>query len=220
MGPFLYSFLRLTKKRRVVEVGAGYSSLWILSALADNDNEMGQIRRLHREGKCRLLDWPWVVDNAVENYDEEPAQLLCIDNLQHQKEAATGASAVAKSMGLSRYMKFVEGDAFELDLDDHSVDVLWCDFGVGTRMRDFVAGMWSCLRPGGFLLCHSTLTNQRTRDWLEDVRQRKGQETTGLPPDEYVEVSLLEPHKHYQNSISIFQKRPIGYREPIYSEYA
>ena len=91
-------------------------------------------------------------------------------------------------------------------------------------MQEFVSKAWSSIKPGGFLLCHSTLTNQRTREWLEAARARKGQDETGMPPDEYVEVSLLEPHKQYQNSISIFQKRKglngDDYSEPLYSEYA
>jgi len=220
MGPFLYSFLRLVKKRRVVEIGAGYTSLWILQALKDNEDEMERIRTLQRDGHCRLLDWPWTVPSIIESYDEERAMLLCIDNCEHQKETATGASAVAQSLGLSEYMKFLRSDAFDTPLEKDSTDVLWCDFGVGSKMRKFVASTWPSLRPGGFLLCHSTLTNRRTRDWLEAARQHLGENITGLPPDEYVELSLLEPHKHYQNSISIFQKRTKGYQEPVYSEYA
>jgi predicted O-methyltransferase YrrM len=219
MGPFLYSFLRLTKKRQIVEIGAGYTSPWLLQALKDNDDEMERIRELQRSGQCRLMDWPWTVPEAVEEYDQLQASLLCIDNCAHQKETATGAAAIAKSLGLDSYFQFLQTDAFELELPDDSVDVLWCDFGVGSRMKDFVAGAWSSLRPGGFLLCHSTLTNKNTRDWLEAVRNRQGQDVTGIPVGEYVEVSLLEPHKHYQNSISILQKRR-SYQEPLYSTYA
>eukprot|EP00970_Alexandrium_tamarense_P011582 scaffold2541_cov106-Alexandrium_tamarense.AAC.3 len=73
---------------------------------------------------------------------------------------------------------------------------------------------------GGFFLCHSTLTNARKREWLG---YKKSAEVTGIPPDKCVEVSLLEHHKKYQNSITILQKR-IGkngrYEEPLYSEYA
>jgi predicted O-methyltransferase YrrM len=219
MGPFLYSFLRLTKKRQVVEIGAGYTSPWLLQALKDNDDEMDRIRELQRSDQCRLMDWPWTVPEVVEEYDQRKASLLCIDNCEHQKETATGAEAIAKSLGLDSYFQFLRTDAFDLELPDESVDVLWCDFGVGSRMKDFVAGAWSSLRPGGFLLCHSTLTNKNTRDWLEAVRNRQGQDVTGLPVGEYVELSLLEPHKHYQNSISILQKRK-DYEEPLYSTYA
>jgi hypothetical protein len=59
---------------------------------------------------------------------------------------------------------------------------------------------------------------------LEAARARKGEDITGIPPDEYVEISLLEPQKRFQNSISIFQKRKASdgrvYEEPVYSKYA
>jgi len=219
MGPFLYSFLRLTKKRQIVEIGAGYTSPWILQALKDNDDEMERIRELQRSGQCRLMDWPWTVPDAVETHDQVRASLLCVDNCEHQKETATGAAAVAKSLGLDSYFSFLRCNAFDLDLEGESVDVLWCDFGVGARMKDFASSAWTSIRPGGFLLCHSTLTNTHTRDWLEAVRSKQGQDITGIPGGEYIELSLLEPHKHYQNSISIIQKRK-DYNEPLYSEYA
>jgi predicted O-methyltransferase YrrM len=224
IGPFLYSFVRFTKVKQIVEIGAGYTSLWILQALKDNDDELKRIQNLQRDGKCRLLDYPWTIPDIVEKYNDSPSTLQCIDNCLHQKETATGAGAVAKTLGLDSYLQFIRGDAFELAREKDSVDLLWCDFGVGSRMKEFVASAWCSIRPGGFLLCHSTLTNTRTRDWLEAARARKGADVTGIPPDEYVEVSLLEPHKRYQNSVSIFQKRKgsngENFEEPLFSEYA
>ena len=93
-----------------------------------------------------------------------------------------------------------------------------------TRMKDYATNVWKYIRPGGFLVCHSTLTNSRTREWLEAVRQGKGIDETGIPSNEYAELSLLEPHKRFQNSMTILQKR-VGidgarFSEPLYSEYA
>ena len=220
LGPLLHAFVCFTKVRRIVEVGAGCTTIWILQALADNDDELRRVQSLQRQGKCRLLDWPWTNHGIVDRLLDVPASLLCVDNCQHQKETATGAAAAARDWNLEQYLTFVKGDAFDaLELESGSVDALWCDFGVGNRMRDFAATHWDSLRPGGFLLCHSTLTNARTREWLEAVRAHAGRDATGLPSREYSELSLLEPHKHYQNSLTLIQKRS-NYSEPFYSEYA
>jgi len=222
----LYSIVRFTKKRKIVEIGAGYTSLWILQALKDNDEEIARITKLSEKEQCKLLNIQWANKDQLNKYANEPASLLCIDNCEHQKETATGACAVAKSLGLESYLQFLKGDAFEMKaiLEESSIDVLWCDFGVGSNMKDFMRqGAWSSLRLGGLLLCHSTITNQRTRSWLEAARNHEGEETTGIPAGEYTEISFLEPHKYYQNSVSIFQKRASGdeqYKEPIFSEYA
>jgi hypothetical protein len=224
VGPFLYNFIRVTKKRQIVEIGAGYSTLWILQALRDNDEELRQIQSLQETGRCKLLDIEWSIESIVDDLRKKPVLLLCVDNCEHQKETASGASSVAKALNLDSYFEFVKGDAFDLDLGVETVDVLWADFGVGAKCREFMLSAWSCIRPGGFLLCHSTLTNANTRQWLEGIRTRQPKEVTGIDPAEYVELSLLEPHKRYQNSVSIIQKRKSRsgevFQEPIYSQYA
>ena len=124
--------------------------------------------------------------------------------------------------GMYRICYFIN---FSLDLGRLTLHFLnRCDFGVGSRMKEYASNVWKFIRPGGFLVCHSTLTNERTRTWLEAVRQRKGADETGIPADEYAELSLLEPHKRFQNSVTILQKRVGGggaqFSEPLYSEYA
>ena len=113
-------------------------------------------------------------------------------------------------------------NAFDMQFEPESIDLLLCDFGVGSRMKDFAISAWKAIKPGGFLVCHSTLTNTRTRSWLEKIRNRCSEEETGIPDGEFVEISLLEPHKRYQNSVTILQRRKgsIEFEEPIYSEYA
>ncbi|KAL3802350.1 hypothetical protein HJC23_007175 [Cyclotella cryptica] len=230
-GPFLYSFIRFTKRRRIVEVGAGYTTLWILQALKDNELELQRIRDLDNEGRLRMLDYPFgtpaLTDWDVSSPSYVPSSLLCIDNCEHQRQTASNAIGVAKTLGLDQYLNFLQGDAFDA-LGTHfseveSIDMLWCDFGVGSRMAEYASNVWKYIKPGGFLVCHSTLTNRRTREWLEGLRGRKGEKVTGIPSNEYVELSLLEDHKRFQNSLTILQKR-VGitgpFEEPIYSEYA
>jgi len=248
VGPLLYSFVRFAKVRSVVEVGAGYTTLFLLQALRDNDVEMNRVSKLDGEGRLRLLDYPfgtpglggWASssDSHPPHANDDPttatspppssSSLLCIDNCEHQRETASSAVGVARTLGLESYLQFLRGDAFDA-LDTHfsnaeTVDMLWCDFGVGSRMTEYASGVWRYIRPGGFLVCHSTLTNARTRAWLEGIRRHAGAEVTGIPAGEYAELSLLEPHKRFQNSVTILQKR-VGeggarFEEPIYSEYA
>ncbi|HUG35828.1 MAG TPA: hypothetical protein VML54_02690, partial [Candidatus Limnocylindrales bacterium] len=44
VSPLLYSLIRCAKPRSALEVGAGYSSLFILQALADNAEEFERHR--------------------------------------------------------------------------------------------------------------------------------------------------------------------------------
>ena len=120
------------------------------------------------------------------------------------------------------------------------LDVLWLDFGLGSgpRIEAFLDAWWPRLRPGGLLILHSTLTNAVTRAWLEKQRDRSrpggGGTLDAAAEDEgprdlarsrrqhlgaFECLSLLEPHKMYQNSCSIFQKRDGGWAEPVLTSY-
>ena len=216
---FLYGLVRFLKPRKVVEVGAGYTSLWLLRALADNDAELSKIRALQRRGEAELLHWPWTVQDYVEAYDDAPSVLVCVDDCAHQSEAASSVEAVATTLGVAPHLTFAKGDAWHMDAlyAARDFDVFWLDFGVGDRVADFVRKVWPALRPGGYLICHSTITNANTRTWLDDVRNREPERVTGIDPDHVTHVSFLEPHKRFQNALSVLQKRPPGFAEPLYS---
>lgn len=64
---------------------------------------------------------------------------------------------------------------------------------------------------------HSTVTNRRTRAWLERVR--RGETALGSAL-EAPSLSFLEPSKRWQNSFTLLQKRADAFEEPVYSEYA
>ena len=221
-APLLYDLARFVKPRRVLEVGAGYTSLWLLKALADNDAELARIRELQRGGEAELLHWPWTVGDYVEGHDAVPARLVCIDDCAHQSEAASSIPAIAGELGLAEYFSFAKGDAWLMDdlYEGGSFDLFWLDFGVGTRVAEYVAKIWPAIEPGGYLVCHSTITNENTRLWLDAVRRREPKEATGIDPDHVTHVSLLEPHKRFQNALTILQKRPPGFAEPLYSVQA
>jgi hypothetical protein len=128
--------------------------------------------------------------------------------------------------------------------------MLWVDFGVGDRLDKFLRLYWPVVKPGGFVVVHSTVTNRATRAWLERVRRgefawldetegdeafdeafdakRRRKDPKGSTNtssrlrgrDEVHHVSFLEPHKRYQNAFTVLQKRPRGWGEPVYTDEA
>jgi hypothetical protein len=88
----------------------------------------------------------------------------------------------------------------------------------------YIEAWWPRVRPeGGMVMVHSTLTNALSRGWVERMRERCHGAEWGQPPYGHFEtLSLLEPHKMFQNSVTIFQKRggPYGrYDEPIHTKF-
>jgi len=224
MGPLLYSLVRFTKPKRVLEVGAGYTSLFILQALKDNDNEIQNYIKLEKLGKCNVEGWPYCEYGYLDKYGN-PGVLDCIDNMAHEFTTADKVLDSAKELGLSQYLRFQVEDAFEfhnkLSVDDEKeipVDFAWVDFGAGPRLHEFFENYWDKISGhGGFILVHSTCTNNRTKTWLNEMKKIIHEVNSKYGGTEY--LSLWEPHKYFQNSVTIFQKRMKGYEEPIHTEY-
>ena len=255
MGIFLYALTRFVKPHAVLEVGAGITSLWLLQALRDNHEE------LQRCEAARANDWQgyrvgapppgaeWMVEEELTVRSSRLPLLHCVDNMAHAHTTANKVTAAAERLGLTQYLKLHEADAYDaeqLQIDETdgsgSLDMVWLDFGIGHgaqggRLDTFLSTWWPKLRPGGYLIVHSTLTNAVTRHWLEKMRSRvvssnsgsnggapaaadaTAASTSDAMGSEWRELSFLEPHKRYQNACSVFQKRPEGYGEPILTQY-
>jgi hypothetical protein len=220
LGYLLHSLVRFLKPKVIMEIGAGYTSLYILQALRENEIEMERVKDCVLKGRMKLLDYPWTIEDEVVNWGGRECKLTVLDNCKHQKETASSAVGIARKLNLHEYLDFKVGDAYEANFEKESVDMLWCDFGVGGRMVEFMKSNWGCIKPGGYLVCHSTLTNLNTRRWTEGLRAGGGVDVCGIPAGDYEHISMLEGHKRFQNSVTIVQKRDKGYEEPIYSQYA
>lgn len=214
----LYSILRFVKPADVLEVGAGYTSAFLLQALADNFAELRDYeRRRARPGGLTCEGQVWCHEPFFAAPCERP-RLHCIDNMAHDATTAHRVQRAARALELQDHLVLHECDAFDPDLPATleagvTFDFMWIDLGAADRIERFFDNWWPRLRNGGYIAVHSSLTNQLTRDWLES--RRSGERLTQCAPS----LSFLEPHKLFQNAISIFQKREDGFAEPVYTKY-
>ena len=202
MGPLLYALVRFVKPRRVLEVGAGYTTLFILQALADNEAELAALRNAGAAGPLPVAEGGeaaageeegggWYVDGAA----AAPPVLHCVDNQEHCVFTDLGGLGAvmrtAEELGLGALLKVHTADAFELllrqgaeggggALPTEDWDMVWLD-GITTddRWPDFFTAIWERVTDkGGLALVHSTLTNAINRQWLygliEDAREGGG----------------------------------------------
>src|SRR5439155_9930248 len=100
VADLLYALVRFTRPRRLLEIGAGYTTPFILQALADNvcdhRKEVAQLelKRLGQQSKNAdmLLE-----DHYLTTYDPH---LVSIDDLSHRRETASDVPAVAEKLGI------------------------------------------------------------------------------------------------------------------------
>jgi predicted O-methyltransferase YrrM len=247
LGPMLYNLARFTKPARILEVGAGYTSAFLLQALNDNAAELETYRDLRRSGLAVCGDAPWSVEaffdreagdgggryNAgktdVSEYDRVTSGVLhCIDNLAHEHTTAHVVMETARKMRCGERLRLHEADAFDPDLPSTleagiEFDMLWIDLGAAHRIEGFFEAWWPRVRAeGGMVIVHSTLTNALSRGWLERMRDLARAPDTKNPYGRFETMSLLEPHKMFQNSVTMFQKRggAFGrYDEPVHTKF-
>ena len=248
LGTALYALCRFVKPENVLEVGGGYTSVFILQALADNHHEIhrlfaagaGKDGGMQPQVKGMAPGVEWHVGSEVRRLvNRRPATLHCMDDLSHAYSTAGEVRRVSKRLNIDQHLRLHLKDAWEGPPEmcanrREPVDLLWVDFGVGGRLEEFLRLYWRCVAPGGLVVIHSTLTNKVTREWLERVRRgevdfdtfdgtgkkRKNGHVEAGGGGSVHHISLLEPHKRYQNAFTILQKRPGGWAEPLYTEEA
>jgi len=225
MGPLIYSILRFVKPRRCLEIGAGYTSIFMLQALDDNAREAEAWQQWcgAEVGQEAERQSPWLVHDALPTLGQ--GVLHCVDNLAHEATTTPHLLKVAQKLGIADRLKLVLDDAraflSESAQEVPTFDFVWLDGlldfapprngDVGQGLDVFLGEVWPRVAPGGYVLLHSTITNSVVRQWLENVQNAKWG-----PPGSV--LSFMEPHKRFQNSTTLLQKRPEGYAEPIYSK--
>jgi len=253
MGPFLYQLCRFTKPEKVLEIGAGYTSVYLMQALRDNKKEIEVYERMREEHSCVVRnenpngkDTPWSNEAYFSRKSEkrktretyEP-QLHVVDNMAHAHTTAHLVKECSEELNdddeENNFLVVHEADAFNPDLSATlapgvQFDFLWIDLGAANRIETFLKNFWFRVKPGGYVAVHSTLTNSLSREWLEKMRMlaRNGGKNADGTVSEYgvfETMSFLEPHKLFQNSFTIFQRRdahPIDsseYAEPVLTKF-
>eukprot|EP00953_Heterococcus_sp_UTEX-ZZ885_P001337 1235-Heterococcus_DN1.PRE.1 len=98
MGPLLYTLVRFIKPQRVLEIGAGYTTVFLLMALKDNAAELANYSALRAQGDACIVEQtvddsgsassrriPWCVDAYMDSAAAATTPVLhCVDNMAHQ----------------------------------------------------------------------------------------------------------------------------------------
>jgi hypothetical protein len=249
MGPLLYSLVRFAKPRAILELGAGFTSLFLLQALADNAAECGAAAAAAAAVAAAPGGVPWLApDFGATAAACDAAALHVVDNCAHAHTSAHRVASAAASLGLSSRLTFHDADALDADLPSRLAPrarhfgLVWIDLGAAHRLGALVDAWWPRVDPqGGMLLVHSTLTNQAGQAWLARMRKASNEGANGSevgdcarggssamsasPYGRFELLSLLEPHKRFQNSVTLLRRRGGGaggaapWDEPTFSKW-
>jgi hypothetical protein len=221
VGPLLYWLVRSSRAARILEVGAGYTTVLLAKALQDN---LHDFEREHRAlitknklyppmSEAWSLAEPPLADPGYYLHPYQP-RLLSIDS--SSEENLKSIIDVLSSGELNQFVDFVSND-FRVEFQKlrearEEFDLIWFDCGGYDEYRTFIDQGWALINAnGGYACLHFTLTNLSMGVVLRDLKL--AQATGGLRDFEL--LSVLEPHKFSQNSYTILRKIS-GVRERIY----
>ena len=196
IGPFIYDIIKITRARKILEIGGGYTSIFILKALADNET---------------LYSDDSVIEKTLKNEvyyskKESNSRLHLVDDLSHPQTTANLISNKAKQLNLDSFLILHDADftTFSKNFPDSElpIDLLWLDCGDLNSYQIFLNEYFPLVnKNGGIVLIHSLLTNLHGQFFLKQLKL--SQATNQF--NDFELISLLEPHKTRQNSLTMLR---------------
>ncbi len=220
VAPLLYSLVRMTHPRSVLEVGLGYTTPFLAQALMDNVREF--------EADRHLLANPGVDDErrlvlAQEYFqtDYSPRH-HAIDDFSDQDSSGKEALEVIEALNLKSMVQVHEGNfrglSGQMSQSAFPLDLVWFDCGGLPEYVDFIEEYWRLINPDhGLLLLHFTYSRLSfVRDGVQNValicgpvaNEIKRQQMHAGVNAGFEVLSLVEPHKRRQGSVTMIRKLP------------
>lgn len=220
VGPLLYALVRMRRPRRVLAVGLGYSTPFILQALVDNAMEARRdadvLSGLIRDpGRAAVLD---------ADYDHRGHDPYCIgiDDFEHgcARRAALQRCIADLSFGTRFEMRVERFERTSLTPVELPVALAWIDAGHQLDYAGLVNRAWPMIDPDGGLLalhyshidvgipCAGGVSQAMIAGPVANAMRRQQLEA-GIGTTFEV-MALLEPHKRRQGSVLIAHRLEAG----------
>ncbi|MEL0106494.1 MAG: class I SAM-dependent methyltransferase [Rhodospirillaceae bacterium] len=219
VAPMLYSLVRMTRPRRVLEVGLGYTSPFLAQALHDNLAEIRHDKKI-LSGKDENSKRKAVLVPDYYEKDYDPS-LIAIDDMSLKGSTAPKVQDILKRLELDTLVDVHNGDfrgySDKFELDQLPLDFVWFDCGGADEYIQFLEEYWPLINcEHGILVLHFTY-------WYADLSEEEGthefehflapiandikrQQMAAGHDAEFEVLSLLEPHKSRQGSVTMVRK--------------
>jgi predicted O-methyltransferase YrrM len=225
MAPLLYTLVRMIRPITVVEAGSGYSTLFLLRALADNVNDIDDEARFLREKSASLQSgnindvnfngetWEnWYaaggkacgVDPSFYMKPYQP-HLYSFEELPEQHVYSRTMKSVVAKLGHASLLSQMHG-AFRVESLPQQVDFAWND---QSEYVDFFQALWPRLNPkGGIIVFHNVAASTKGWEAIQSIKKLRAEQ------DDLEILMIPEPHKLGQSSCAIL-RRHSSYRPPL-----
>ena len=184
VAPFLRSMVQILRPNRILEIGAGYTTPFLLEGLVNNE---------------QVFDDGNLDESYFENYTYDPKLVVIDDMSLGDIKKRPGMSSVLQSP----YIEFVEGQFQQKSDQIHNqygnFDFVWFDCGGNKDYQDFLEEYWFLC--SGYIFFHFTYSDGAPNENFKTIM-----ETLGKDP---FKIDIIEPHKKRQGSITIIKKQAV-----------
>ncbi len=182
VGGFLRSMVMMQRPKRILEIGAGYTTPFLLEGLISNE---------------RVFDDGNLSESYFENYIYDP-KLIVIDRLPiDQLSKVAGMNDILNS----KYINYIEGDfqgkAETLFREYGYFDFVWFDCGAESEYTTFFKELWQYCSD--YIFFHFTYLNGKPNIKNKIIRENINENS--------LIFDLVEPHKKRQGSVTIVKKQ-------------
>ena len=227
VGLLLYSLVRMTRPRNLLEVGVGFTTPFLAMALHDNVRESGEDSAILAKSKSMRspdeISRRGILDREFFKKKYTPF-LHAIDDFSLEHTAAPRVLEAIKELGLEQFIKVQNSDfrglAANMEPSFLPLDLVWFDCGNAIDYREFISEYWPFINPHhGLLLLHFTywpgkvVSNGIEREVTtvgSVLNEFKRQQVMHGMHAKFEVLSLLEPHKSRQGSVTMIRKLPGG----------
>jgi hypothetical protein len=211
VAQLLHSLARMIKPRSILEYGSGYTTLFLLSALAENVADFAEEAASLRAktataiaGRESTEGWNQAGGKAcgvAPGFYLGPyaPKLYCFDSGDHAYRSKV-TKAVC-DLGLEEFLAYMPERQFSVEAlpaEAFPIDLAWNDDG---DYGDFFNLFWPKLNPkGGLMIFHNTTAVEPM--WQAVNYLKEGRSFSG----DLEILTLAEPHKVWQNSCTILRR--------------
>ena len=182
VGPFLRAMVQMLRPNRVLEIGAGYTTPFLLEALVNNE-------RVYNDGNLR--------SEYLSDYNYDPKLVVIDDMSLGDLSKRAGMELMLKSKYLNFCEGLFQGKARQLYNEYGVFDFVWFDCGSRDEYEAFFSEYWDIC--SSYIICHFTHSDGQPNEKHTSIMN-------GIKGDPFI-IDIVEPHKTRQGSVTIIKKQ-------------
>jgi len=182
LAPLLYSLIRFLRPQRILEIGLGYTTPFLVEGLENNE-------QLHID--C----------NADIEYLKQPynPKIICIDDMSDKVSSASQAALKYKN---NKYVtvieSFFQGKAQDIKDKFGMIDFAWFDCGGTKEYGEFIKEYLPIC--SGYVLFHYTYYKGKPNHNFTEIKNY-------ISSEHWEQINMIEPHKYRQGSFTMIKRK-------------